>query len=90
MTQDLDPAVDHLIEQLEAIGDPRERDQVTRQLPAVLDVRLRDVRQRTALELRSQGLTYRQIGEVMGGVTAQRAEQIAKGGSVATDKGSSS
>ncbi|MBQ1167104.1 hypothetical protein KBZ21_54815, partial [Streptomyces sp. A73] len=59
--------------------DPAQRYEDVVTVEAQLDEDLRGVRQRIALELRVGGLTYREVGEVMGGVTAQRAEQIAKG-----------
>ncbi|MBQ1163692.1 hypothetical protein KBZ21_37475, partial [Streptomyces sp. A73] len=58
-----------LIASLDAVEDPAQRyvDVVT--VEAQLDEDLRGVRQRSALELRVGGLSYREVGEVMGGVT---------------------
>lgn len=72
-------SVDALIAELDAISDPIERFREVSDAEERLDAGLRGVRQRIAVELRGGGMKYREIGEVMGGVSAQRAEQIAKG-----------
>lgn len=64
---------------LDAISDPVERYQASRQAGATVDDRLRSVRQGIALELKAEGKTWREIGQIMDGVTAQRAEQISRG-----------
>ncbi|MBQ1163347.1 hypothetical protein KBZ21_35745, partial [Streptomyces sp. A73] len=64
---------------LDGVEDPAQRYEDVVTVEAQLDEDLRGVRPRIALELRVGGLPYREVGEVMGGVTAQRAEQIAKG-----------
>ncbi|MEU5900604.1 hypothetical protein [Streptomyces venezuelae] len=80
MTTNLDPAINALIAELEAISDPALRFQATVTAEARLDDELRKVRQRIAVELYDGGARpYREVGSIMGGVTAQRAEQIAKG-----------
>ncbi|MBQ1165792.1 hypothetical protein KBZ21_48220, partial [Streptomyces sp. A73] len=60
-----------LIASLDGVEDPAQRYEDVVTVEAQLDEELRGVRQRIALELRVGGLTYREVGEVMGGVTAQ-------------------
>ncbi|MEU9495443.1 hypothetical protein AB0L83_21920 [Streptomyces sp. NPDC052071] len=82
MASSTDTAVAHIVESfdaLDAIDDPIERYKASRQAGVAADDRLRVVRQRIALELKSDGKTWREIGQIMDGVTAQRAEQISKG-----------
>ncbi|MEW5658321.1 hypothetical protein ABGT92_23745 [Streptomyces cinereoruber] len=40
---------------------------------------MRSIRQELALDLKAQGLTWREVGKLMGGVSAQRAKQISLG-----------
>jgi hypothetical protein len=82
MANSLDTAVAHVVESLDVldtISDPIERYQASRKTATAIDGRLRVVRQGVALELKANGKTWREIGEIMDGVTAQRAEQISKG-----------
>ncbi|MEU2484074.1 hypothetical protein ABZ593_05600 [Streptomyces sp. NPDC012617] len=82
MASSTDTAVAHIVESFDAlddISDPIERYQASRQAGAAVDGRLRSVRQRIALELKTEGKTWREIGQIMDGVTAQRAEQISRG-----------
>lgn len=73
-------SVDALIAELDAISDPFDRFEKVVAYEARLDDGLRGVRQRIAVELYDGGKrTYREVGQIMGGVTASRAEQIAKG-----------
>lgn len=73
-------SVDELIADLDAISDPVERFREAATAEARFDEGLRGVRQRIAVQLYDGGkLTYREVGQIMGGVTASRAEQIAKG-----------
>jgi hypothetical protein len=72
-------SVDALIAELDAISDPADRFRLAATVEIRFNSGLRGVRQRIALELYNGGKTYREVGEVMGGVSAQRAEQIAKG-----------
>lgn len=79
MTTNQDP-VDALIAELDAISDPVDRFQKVVEVEDRIDVGLRAVRQRIAAELYNGGeRTYREVGQIMGGVTASRAEQIVKG-----------
>lgn len=41
--------------------------------------RLRELRQRRVQALRTQGKTWREIGELLGGISPARAQQIATG-----------
>lgn len=79
MTQPQDSAVAAVVDVLDAIDEPEDRFQGLLVMEGKLDVALRGVRRRIAEQLRTQGKTYREIGAIMGGVSAQRAEQIAKG-----------
>lgn len=73
-------SVDALVADLDAISDPVERFREAASTEARFNEGLRGVRQRIAVQLYDGGKrTYREVGEVMGGVSAQRAEQIAKG-----------
>lgn len=76
----LEPAVTGVRSALDAVNDPIERYQATREVEAEVHSVIKEVRQNIALELkREHRKTWREIGEIMGGVTAQRAEQISKG-----------
>jgi hypothetical protein len=44
-----------------------------------LHARLRELRQARVLRLRGQGKTWKEIGQLLGGVTAARAQQIGVG-----------
>jgi hypothetical protein len=79
MTETLDVPIAQIVELVDAIGDPGELDRVSRDVESRVIGAMRAARQKKSLELRSHGLTWRQIGEVMGGVSAQRAEQISRG-----------
>ncbi|NUT24325.1 MAG: hypothetical protein HOV77_34665 [Hamadaea sp.] len=79
MTTNQDP-VDALIAELDAISDPVDRFQKVVEYEGRVDVGMRAVRQRIAAQLYNDGeRTYREVGQIMGGVTASRAEQIVKG-----------
>lgn len=79
MTYNPEPVIAHVIGDLDAIADPIDRFQAVIDTEACFDSELRGVRMRIAQQLRAQGKTFREIGALMGGVSAQRAEQIAKG-----------
>lgn len=86
MTDRWQPSVANLIAVLDGI-DAVDRYAATIAVEKLLDDELRAVRQRTANELYSEGRTYREVGAIMGRVTAQRAEQIAKGRRMGTGVG---
>ncbi len=73
-------SVDAVIADLDAISDPIERFEQAAAVEARVGEGLRKVRQRIAIQLYDGGKrTYREVGQIMGKVSAQRAEQIAKG-----------
>lgn len=78
MTESPEATVDAIAAQLDGVADPAERFRVTRDTEKVFDVTVKAVRQRIALQLKDK-MTWREVGEVMGGVSAQRAEQISRG-----------
>ena len=78
MTASLDTAVAEVVGTLDAISDPIERYQEVQEAETKLDAALKGVRQRIALELKKR-MTWREVGQIMGGVTAQLAEQISRG-----------
>jgi len=67
------------LHRLDTANDPVERYKALSTLEASVTLALKAERQRIALELRQQDKTWREIGRLLGGVTAQRAEQISKG-----------
>ncbi|MFD7705643.1 hypothetical protein [Streptomyces sp. NPDC059786] len=78
MRESLEAAAGAVAEELDGITDPEERFRDAREMEARLDVILKGIRQRIALQLKEQ-MTWREVGEAMGGVSAQRAEQISRG-----------
>jgi hypothetical protein len=78
MTQSPEAAVAEVADALDAIADPEERFREARRVEQLLDSTLRGVRQRVALQLKER-MTWRRVGEAMGDVSAQRAEQISRG-----------
>jgi len=69
-----------VLNRLDELSDPAERYTALAQLEANVTTVLKAERQRIALELKHQhGKTWREVGRLLGGVTAQRAEQISKG-----------
>lgn len=80
MTDRLGPDLTPLIAELDAIDDPADRFQATVNTEAAFDEAMRGVRKRIAVQLHDGGKRpYREVGKIMGKVTAQRAQQIAKG-----------
>ena len=76
----LEPAVAGVRATLDAVADPIERYEATREVEKEVRSLLKDVRRRIALELKNEhGKTWREVGQIMGNVTAQRAEQISRG-----------
>lgn len=72
-TEPLDSAIDD-------VDEPAERYRAIREVEAHFEHFIKEQLQKTALWMKHErGMTWRQIGEVMGGVTAQRAEQISRG-----------
>ncbi|MGW1015613.1 hypothetical protein [Streptomyces niveus] len=79
MTDSLDATLDLMIEQLRAKSDLAERytavRDVEKKFKAAVILQLQEIAQ----ELKSEGRTWPQVGEIMGGVTYQRAFQYGKG-----------
>jgi hypothetical protein len=78
MTQSPEAAIAEVADALDAIDDPEVRFREARRVEQLLDSTLRGVRQRVALQLKER-MTWRRVGEAMGDVSAQRAEQISRG-----------
>ena len=78
MTESPDVAVASVAAALDGITDPAVRFRATLDAQKLFDAALKGIRQRIALQLKEQ-MTWRQVGEVMGEVSAQRAEQISRG-----------
>ncbi|MFD4596764.1 hypothetical protein ACFWPQ_01900 [Streptomyces sp. NPDC058464] len=70
-------------EQLRAVDDLSERwvafIDLAKHLEVELELFRRRQRQEIALGLKEQGKTWKEVGEIMGGVTYQRAHQFGKG-----------
>lgn len=79
MTTPLDDTLAHLNEQLEAIEDFPERFEAIRRARSVAEEIWRAHLRKVALGLKAEDRTWPQVGEVMGGVSGQRAHQISKG-----------
>ena len=79
MTETLDAPIAAIADAVSALSDPGELYRVSREAETRVTASMRVVRQELVLGLREQGLTWRRIGELLGGVTAQRAEQISRG-----------
>ncbi|MEC4016067.1 hypothetical protein [Streptomyces sp. H27-D2] len=78
MDATLDTAVADLVDALDAISDPQKRYQASRETETAVAAGIRGVRQRIAVELKTGGLKWREVGEIMGNVSAQRAFQISR------------
>lgn len=80
MTDRLQPVVVALDDALDAFSDPVDEFQAIERIEELLGEKLRDRRRLVAIKLYGGGKrTYREVGQIMGGVTASRAEQIVKG-----------
>jgi hypothetical protein len=79
MTETLDAPIAAIVDAVSALSDPGELYRVSREAETRVTASMRAARQELVLGLREQGLTWRRIGELLGGVTAQRAEQISRG-----------
>ena len=79
MTEALDTAIAAVVCALDAIDDPEERFQEQQHAGSKFEDELKGVRQRIALELKNnRQMKWREVGQIMGGVSAQRAEQISR------------
>lgn len=79
MTESLEATVAQLSRQIGAISDLGERYKAIKNAGAKVDEVLRAHLQEVALGLKAEGKTWPEVGEIMGGVTYQRAHQISKG-----------
>jgi hypothetical protein len=72
----------HLAETMEAdlgaISDPVQKYRAAIEAEARKDVLMKAALREMALTAKNHGLTWREIGEILGGVSAQRAHQISK------------
>jgi CRISPR/Cas system-associated exonuclease Cas4 (RecB family) len=76
MADSLEAALEPLRTYLRSISEPRQRYDEIREASRTIT---RDELQRLALDLRDDGKKWKEIGEIMGGVTYQRAHQFGKG-----------
>ncbi|TXS22423.1 hypothetical protein EAO70_06060 [Streptomyces sp. adm13(2018)] len=79
MTETLDAPIAAVADAVNAFSDPGELYRVSREAESRVTEGMRAIRQKLVLGLRDQGLTWRSIGELLGGVSPQRAEQISRG-----------
>lgn len=79
MNPTLEAAVATLRDAIAAIENPTQRFQGLTDAEAAVLSAVRDARRQVANDLHDEGRSWREVGEVMGGVTAQRAYQIAQG-----------
>lgn len=79
MTETLDAPIAAVTDAVSAFSDPGELYRVSREAESRVTEDMRAIRQKLVLGLRDQGLTWRSIGELLGGVSPQRAEQISRG-----------
>jgi hypothetical protein len=79
MTETKETAVAAVVAVLDAVEDPGRRYSEMREIEVMLEAALLNVRRRISIDLKASGKTWREVGEVMGGVTAQRAHQISQG-----------
>lgn len=79
MTETLDAPIAAIADAVSAISDPGELYRVSREAESRVTAEMRAARQKLVLDLKEQGLTWRGIGELLGGVSPQRAEQISRG-----------
>ncbi|MEE1813524.1 hypothetical protein PUR59_00465 [Streptomyces sp. SP18ES09] len=79
MTEILDAPIAAAAEAVRAIAGPTERCKVSQEAESRMTEVMRAIRQELALDLKTQGLTWREVGELMGGVSPQRAKQISLG-----------
>jgi hypothetical protein len=89
MTKDLESGAPDLSKPLECvaallralgdIADAGEQFQAAKVSREAVEEGIRALLQQRARRMREEGVTWRGIGEAMGGVSAQRAEQISRG-----------
>lgn len=80
MTDRLQPVIAALDDALDSYSDLIDELRAIERAEELIGERLRDRRRLVAVKLYDGGKrTYREVGQIMGGVTASRAEQIVKG-----------
>ncbi|MCX4809015.1 hypothetical protein OG601_47225 [Streptomyces sp. NBC_01239] len=80
MTDRLQPVVVALNDALDTFSDPVDEFEAIERVEELIGETLRGRRRSVAIRLYDGGArTYREVGQIMGGVTASRAEQIVKG-----------
>jgi hypothetical protein len=79
MTPALDTAIAAVDVALAEIADPMARRDAMRTAEAKIGEVFKRHRQGVANDLHDQGKPWREVGEILGGVTAQRAWQISRG-----------
>lgn len=79
MTELLEATRATLNEQIRATGDLVERYRIVREVEQWYKADIRLHLQEVAEGLKAEGRTWGQVGDVMGGVSYQRAHQIANG-----------
>ncbi|MEU2566595.1 hypothetical protein [Streptomyces althioticus] len=79
MTQALDTAIAAVDDALAGIQDPVRRNDAMREAEAKLSEVFKRHRRGVANDLYAQGKKWREVGETLGGVSAQRAWQISRG-----------
>lgn len=71
--------INKMMTDLRAIEDPVARYHAANRLQKGWRAAIAERKKRFALDLREQGMSWREIGEIMGGLSSQRAEQISRG-----------
>jgi hypothetical protein len=79
MNPSLEAAADNIRDTLNAITDPSLRYEGLVTLEVLITAAIQEARRQVAHDLHAEGRSWRQVGEVMGGVTPQRAHQISQG-----------
>lgn len=79
MTETLDAPIATINDAVCALDDLGEFYRLSREAESRVTATMRAARQKRLLKLKEEGLTWREIGELLGGVSAQRAEQISRG-----------
>lgn len=79
MTDSLDSALEPLADHIRGIGDHQARFAEVEAAERLFLALKRALLQEIALGLRAEGKKWKEIGEVMGGVTYQRAFQMGRG-----------
>lgn len=75
----IDAEINKMMADLRAIEDPVARYHAATQLQKDWRIAIAERKKRFALDLRDQGRSWREVGEIMGGLSSQRAEQISRG-----------